>query len=108
MSIINCANPNLNPFIPSPTKAWDKQRAVHLFRRTSFGANINIIKTMLNLDPVQVVNNIVDDAKALTLTAPPLWANWTLSNYSPIPDQRNTQIAGQIVEWGTMGRRYET
>ncbi|MBC7885103.1 MAG: DUF1800 domain-containing protein [Saprospiraceae bacterium] len=99
--MVNCAETNVNPFQPGPDKLWDKRKAIHLFRRTTFGADLDTINASLITDPVTLVNKIVDDAKALPLTPAPIWANWTLSNYSSDPDVRNTQIGTQIIEWGT-------
>ncbi len=97
--MVNCAETNQNPYQPKPDKTWDNRRATHLFRRTTFGADLATIKASLTANPVSVVNKIVDDAKSLPLTTPPPWSNWTLSNYSANPDTRNTQIGTQILEW---------
>lgn len=97
----HCSETNLNPYLPTAEKPWDRRRAVHLFRRTAFGTSLQEINLSLGLSPVSIVNQIVDKAVTLPLTATPVWANWTLSNYSPIPDVRNTQIGNQILEWST-------
>ncbi|MBK8517535.1 MAG: DUF1800 domain-containing protein [Saprospiraceae bacterium] len=99
--MVNCAETNINPYKPRPDKLWDKRKAIHLFRRTSFGVDLTTIKASLNLDPVSVVNKIVDDARTLPPTAPPSWSNWTLSNYSSNQDIRITQIGSQYMEWNT-------
>jgi hypothetical protein len=97
--MVNCAETNQNLYQPKPGKLWDKRRASHLYRRTTFGADLITINTSLAGNPVTIVHKIVDDAKALALTPAPLWANWTLSNYSADPDTRATQIGTQILEW---------
>lgn len=99
--VTNCAETNLNPYTPRPEKPWDQRKAVHLYRRIATGAGQSTIQAALNRTPVELVNELVDTAKNLPLTPPPVWANWTLQNYSPDPDTRNTQIANQILEWGT-------
>lgn len=95
----HCAESNINPFQPSAEKPWDKRKALHLFRRATFGANLNAVNASLTQNPNVVVDKIVNDALVLPLTIPPLWANWTLSNYSTDPDERNTQVGLQIIEW---------
>ncbi|MBK8373215.1 MAG: DUF1800 domain-containing protein [Saprospiraceae bacterium] len=99
--MVHCAETNIIPYAPRTDKPWDLRRAVHLFRRTTFGEDVLTIKNSLNQNPVSIVNAIIDNAKNLPLAAPPVWANWTLQNYSPIPEQRDAQIAEQLIEWGT-------
>ncbi|MBK7523699.1 MAG: hypothetical protein IPI53_05930 [Saprospiraceae bacterium] len=99
--MVHCAETNIIPYAPSTDKPWDLRRAVHLFRRTTFGEDVLTIKNSLNQNPVSIVNAVIDNAKNLPLAAPPVWANWTLQNYSPIPEQRDAQIAEQLIEWGT-------
>jgi uncharacterized protein (DUF1800 family) len=95
----HCAESNINPFQPSAEKPWDKRKALHLFRRATFGANLNAVNASLTQNPNVVVDKIVNDALLLPLTTAPLWANWTLSDYSADPIERNTQIGLQIIEW---------
>lgn len=95
----HCAESNINPFQPSAEKPWDKRKALHLFRRATFGANLNAVNASLTQNPNVVVDKIVNDALLLPLTTAPLWANWTLSDYSADPNERNTQIGLQIIEW---------
>lgn len=99
--LVNCAPTNSNPYLPSNDMPWDYRRAVHLYRRSGFGASLNTIQTALAKNPVDLVDEIVQTAKNLAPATPPAWANWTLQNYSPDPDTRNTQIANQIIEWGS-------
>lgn len=95
----NCAKESIQAYVPSSDNPWNLQKASHLFRRTSFGAPIDKVKTSLASTPSVVVNKMVDDAKSLPLTKAPIWAKWQLSNYSPIESERNTQIGSQILEW---------
>ncbi len=98
----NCALAGLNSFLPDGTKPWNKQRAVHLFRRAGFGANPLALKSALQGDPVTTAHKMVDDAKALALAPEPIWANWTVSNYSTNQTERANQIVGQITDWTTL------
>ena len=95
----NCAAPNASVYLPSALNPWNTARAMHLYRRTSFGASVSKINSALSENPQSLVSKMVDDAKALPLTAAPIWANWTISNYSAIESERNTQIASQYLEW---------
>jgi uncharacterized protein (DUF1800 family) len=98
---ISCAETNMNLYVPRADKSWDRRRALHLFRRTSLGADVDTVSEALTRNPVDIAQKMVDDAAALPLTTPPVWANWTINQYSPVPDVRNTQIGNQILEWGT-------
>jgi uncharacterized protein (DUF1800 family) len=97
----NCADFNPNVYVPRPEKPWDRRRILHLYRRASLGAPLSTIDAASFKNPQQLVSELVNTAYNLPLTAKPIWANWTISNYSPDEDQRNTQIASQIIEWGT-------
>ncbi|MFZ1703533.1 MAG: DUF1800 domain-containing protein [Saprospiraceae bacterium] len=101
MKVINCAETNNNPYTPRVEKPWDARRVMHLFRRTSFGANQDTVADALDKNPIDVVFSLVGKAVTLPLTPAPIWANWTLNDYSSNPDVRNTQISNQIIEWSS-------
>jgi hypothetical protein len=61
----------ISKYVPSNTKPWNYQRAIHLYRRTAFGAKPDIIKQALSQDPETLVKKIINDAKTLPLT--PVW-----------------------------------
>ncbi len=46
----------LDPYIPSPTRPWDKRLAAHLLNRTTFGAKVSDINFILAMSPSQAVD----------------------------------------------------
>lgn len=99
MPPINCAESNINTYVPNAQKPWNLQRAMHLYRRTAFGAKPDVVKNSLAQNPEFLVKKIILEAKTLPLTPAPEWANWQISDYSPIEQERNNQIVYQILEW---------
>lgn len=62
----------LDPYVPSASAPWDRARALHLLRRTGFGATPAAIEAVLALAPGAAVDALVDRAAALDpLPAPP-------------------------------------
>ena len=96
---VNCAESNINTYVPTSQKPWNLQRAMHLYRRTAFGAKPDVVKNSLSQNPQTLVKKIINEAKSLPLTTPPIWANWQINDYSPIEQERNNQIVYQILEW---------
>lgn len=64
----------LEPFVPSVSQPWDVPRAAHLLRRCQLGPDLHAAKTLLGTMPGDVVDQIVDNALAEPLPAPPAWA----------------------------------
>lgn len=102
MTYINCAEATLTPYAPTSEKPWDYRRAIHLYRRISFGAKPETIQQSLTQDPTEVVRDIVDKAANLPLTPAPYWSDWTLNDYDQdTPGKLNEQVVSQVVEWST-------
>ncbi len=95
MTFVNCAEGTLETYIPSVDKPWNRQRALHLYRRIQLGGNLNQINNALSKTPNQVVDDIVDAAKDLPLTPAPDWAQWQQSDYTDF----NNQISEQFLQW---------
>ncbi len=101
MPIINCADATLDVFTPSGDKPWNRQRAVHLARRIAFGANPQLIDEALTSSPEEVVDGLLDEAINMPIAPEPEWAFWQISDYSSDENERDQQIIGQILGWGT-------
>ncbi len=71
----------LEPYSPTPEQPWDRRRAVHLLRRTGFGAPMESVQSLLTLSPGDAVDALVDEA--LDTAAPDL-PDWALI---PQPDK---------------------
>ena len=63
---LNCAPSDLSPYQPSSALPWNHRRALHLYRRTAFGASRPTIENALLQNPKELVATIVDQAKTTT------------------------------------------
>lgn len=86
MSIQSCVIGSIAEYVPTPEKPWNAKRIAHLYRRMAFGATNQQIQNGLALTPSQLVDQIIDNAIALPLPAPPVWETWTRF---PIDDYAN-------------------
>jgi len=97
MPFINCADASIDAYVPDASMPWNRQRAIHLMRRISFGAPPSTIDSAVSNSAVALVNNLVDQAVAMPLLEEPEWAYWQISDYDPDPDIRNGQIIDQVL-----------
>jgi len=84
MTNTNCATGTIAPFAPSSEMPWNRERALHLFRRMGFGASPNEIEAALQKSPTALVDEIIDEAINLPLPDEPEWSDWALSDYQDI------------------------
>ncbi|TNE60037.1 MAG: DUF1800 domain-containing protein [Bacteroidetes bacterium] len=75
-------NDSLDPYVPIPTKPWNARRVAHLYRRLGFGASIDQIEQGLQMDPSDLVDQLLDAAASLPPPTPPSWADWTSDDYT--------------------------
>ncbi len=68
------AGAGLAPFVPSAEAPWDRQRALHLLRRTRFGATPQEADQLLASDPQAAVTLLLDGATSAPLPDVPAWA----------------------------------
>ena len=78
----------LEPYVPSEEDPWDRRRALHLLRRTSYGADPAAIDAVLATGPSAAVDAIVDAALTADLPATPPWMNVPV----PPPDSPQSEI----------------
>ncbi|MEN0003142.1 MAG: DUF1800 domain-containing protein [Bacteroidota bacterium] len=74
----------INPYQPSDSKPWNAQRVQHLYNRFGFGADWATLQAALSQSPIDVVNQLIDSALALSAPEVPYWALWTYDDY---PDE---------------------
>ncbi len=88
----------LEPFTPSADAPWDRRRALHLLRRTGFGARPADADAVLALTPGAAVDALVDAALAAPLPPAPPWIDEPL----PPPDAPDGEVQAYIeanVQW---------
>lgn len=93
----SCAVTDLSLYMPRMEKPWNRERILHLFQRAGFGLPADQLDGLLQMEPEQVVKDLISDAQAAPLPDPPSWADWVLSDYS----DPQTQIGEQYIEWQT-------
>ena len=75
----SCNNSTLAVYNPSPKNPWDISKIKFIYRRLAFGINLEKAKTKLSLSPSELIDQIIDNAKNLPLTAAPEWGYWNNS-----------------------------
>jgi uncharacterized protein (DUF1800 family) len=90
----DCVTGSLAPYVPSPDHPWNTEKVQHLFKRVAFGLSPSELQAYVAKSPDEVVDEIIDAALNMPLPSPPVWANWTLSDYSD-----PSMIAEQSIEW---------
>ena len=96
---MNCAISNISPYNPSISMPWNKARAVHLYRRIDFGADINTIINSLEQDPKNLVDQIIKFAQELPFTDEPEFAGKIKSEYGLALLQSVLEKDGYAREW---------
>jgi uncharacterized protein (DUF1800 family) len=91
----NCAGGTLAAYVPNGNKPWNSLRVSHLYKRMGFGASFTEVQAGLQLTPSQLVDNLINGAKAAPLPTPPVWYNWNVNDYT---DFNNDSIE-QYQEW---------
>lgn len=99
MPFVNCAIGTLSPFTPTTDIPWNRSSATHLMRRMQMGASVNTIDFLLNQDPVEVVNTLVENAINLPFAQEPEWAFWQRSDYPIGNDAFVEAIVQQRIDW---------
>lgn len=74
----------LKPFLPSDSMPWNKQRAIHFFRRLGLGGSPVQIQQALASDPGIFIENTLNAIKLRALPTPPVWANYTAADYEAL------------------------
>lgn len=98
----NCATGTIDVYVPSTEKPWNKQRALHLYRRMGFGASPEQIEYALTQNPADLIDDIINEALELPLSPEPDWAFWAVEDYDTPDDpieQQNEQLVAWIVQW---------
>ena len=96
---MNCATSDLSLFVPSTDMPWNKQRAVHLYRRIGFGTDIDTLLAVLNQSPEEVVDQLVQEAIDLPLSPVPDFANKVFADYGLAVLESTLEKDGWARDW---------
>lgn len=80
----------LDPYIPSPTKPWDKRLVTHLLNRAMFGAKVSQINQVASLSPSEAVDLLFQTEPVPE--APGSWVTEAPDFNSPYNSQRMSQL----------------
>ncbi len=72
-TVSNCNTSTLDAYIPSAAKPWNIARAKHLYRRLCFGATNETLENALLENPLDIIDNLIEEAINRPLTPDPGW-----------------------------------
>lgn len=81
--LLNCATGTIAPYVPNTDNPWNRERASHLYRRLGFGATPQQLEDALAMNPLDIVDAMIDQAKNAPPIPEPEWAYWTYDDYEP-------------------------
>lgn len=81
----NCATTSLAPFAPPPAE-WTAAKVRHVYRRLGYGATNTQVLAGLQQTPVQLVEQLLQEARNTPIPAAPYWATWTREDYENAED----------------------
>lgn len=70
----NCALSSVVPYEASAAVPWNRARAVHLYRRMTFGTSVETVMAALTRDPLVVVDDLIEAALDQPLSPEPEWS----------------------------------
>lgn len=80
----------LDPYVPTPTKPWNKRLVSHLLNRTMFGAKVSQVNSVLNLTPSEAVDQLFVPYGSPDPPGP--WVTEAPDFNSPYNTQRMSQL----------------
>jgi len=89
----NCNNSSLGVFVPSDTNSWDIKKINHLFRRVAYGISPSDAIGLLDKNPAELVDELIDDAIVAPGFPVPSWADETAEKES------GAQLNDRKKEW---------
>ncbi|MEM7574709.1 MAG: DUF1800 domain-containing protein [Bacteroidota bacterium] len=84
---------------PVSVPLWDRQMAVHLFRRMAFGADYLTIQAALAQDPLDLIDDLIQTAQDRPLMPEPAFANKIQSEYGLALLESVLEKDGWTREW---------
>lgn len=95
----NCSIADVAPYVPSAALPWNRQRAMHLYRRMTFGADADTIVSALEENPIELVDGLIAEALALPLTPEPPFAFKDQTQYGLALLESVLEKDGYTREW---------
>ena len=79
---VNCNQGTLNSYIPNQNNPWSISKILFLFRRIGFSIKFSEIESHLNTNPVDLIDQIFDEAINIPITPDPGWANFNNADFT--------------------------
>lgn len=67
----------LSEYVPSEDMPWNKKRIAHTIRRLKFGIHYSDYDSVLDQNPTNYIDSIIDDAISAEMPTAPVWENKT-------------------------------
>jgi len=87
---VNCNQGTLNSYIPNQNNPWSISKILFLFRRIGFSIKFSEIESHLNTNPVDLIDQIFDEAINIPITPDPGWANFNNADFTASGKNRGT------------------
>ncbi len=81
MVLNDCNNSTLETYSPNGQNTWNLKRIQHLFRRLGFSISKQNATEFLNANPINLIDDLVNNASNQPITTPPDWAGFTIFDY---------------------------
>jgi len=98
MLTLNCTSGTIAPYIPDSERPWNRHRLRHLFRRMGFGITPQDVEQLLPDNPLELVDQLLDQAQSAPLLPEPEWADWNVQDYENFQEE----YAPQLIEWSKL------
>ena len=77
----------LDPYIPDVEMPWDAIRVRHLYNRIGHGCFNAVVTAGIQINPNELVDQILDGVVNLPDPVTPYWSNWTYEDYNNDPNE---------------------
>ena len=97
INYLSCNTSPLTVFVPTSSNPWDAINIRHLHNRLGFGIETSLIANALSKSPEAYVDELIDAAISLPLTAAPGWAtldpvDYTANGFTYSEDQNDLYV----------------
>ena len=96
----DCAVSTLAPYSPSTENPWNQQKALHLIKRLGFGVNPTNVSSILQQNPSDFIDTLLDQTINLPLSEEPNWAYWSASDYQSNGQDPIDSNLENVIQWG--------
>ncbi len=92
---------SLKAYSPTSSNPWDLQKIHQLYRRLGFGATPEMVANGLNQNPLELIDQLIDEAINMPPTKAPDWGFWVKKDFDTAPKKMHTyrtELKNQMVQ----------